>query len=408
MMRPQLEQLCSTLESKVGTKRDGKQRTYNEIRKSLRVWCRGGAFLTLTCCFLIYNTAISVMQRNELFADEGHRLLEGGCPLPANPSALCLPYALGVAYLLLALAVVADEYFVPSLTIIGDYMELSEDVVGATLMAAGGSAPELFTNAAGTFARSDVGFGAIVGSAVFNLLFVIGIVAAIAPRPLQLTWYPITRDSICYVIVLVTLAIFFGVHTPGIMNWYESLILHLQYWLYVLLMRYSSRIQKFLDSNSSAALTPVPGDLSPGLIPAGSANSSSLNIEAAVASPVDVVPSLGMTPAAGSTERKTFRTGVMSMIIKNRSVAQALEMEVAARLVGSAAEVFDQVDKDGSNTISPDELRVCLELLRVPGLTLPRIQAIFDEIDVDKDGSIDRQGARPVLAHTNSSPAPLF
>ena len=47
--------------------------------------------------------------------------------------------------------------------------------IGATFMAAGGSAPELFTSMIGVFiAFSDVGIGTIVGSAVFNILFVIG------------------------------------------------------------------------------------------------------------------------------------------------------------------------------------------------------------------------------------------
>jgi sodium/potassium/calcium exchanger 2 len=51
---------------------------------------------------------------------------------------------------------------------------ISPDVAGATLMAAGGSAPELFTSVIGVFiAISDVGIGTIVGSAVFNVLFVI-------------------------------------------------------------------------------------------------------------------------------------------------------------------------------------------------------------------------------------------
>ncbi len=39
-------------------------------------------------------------------------------------------------------------------------------------MAAGGSAPELFTSFIGAFiSRSNVGFGTIDGSAVFNVLF---------------------------------------------------------------------------------------------------------------------------------------------------------------------------------------------------------------------------------------------
>lgn len=50
---------------------------------------------------------------------------------------------------------------------------LNEDVVGATFMAAAASSPELFINCVGTFiTKSDLGVGAIVGSAVFNVLAV--------------------------------------------------------------------------------------------------------------------------------------------------------------------------------------------------------------------------------------------
>ncbi len=50
--------------------------------------------------------------------------------------------------------------------------------IGATFMAAGSSAPELFTAILGVFiAKGDVGTGTIVGSAVFNILFVIGLCA---------------------------------------------------------------------------------------------------------------------------------------------------------------------------------------------------------------------------------------
>jgi hypothetical protein len=71
---------------------------------------------------------------------------------------------LGVSYMFLALAIIVDEFFVPALEAIADEWELSPDIAGATLMAAGGSAPELFTSLIGTFKKSDVGFGTIVGS----------------------------------------------------------------------------------------------------------------------------------------------------------------------------------------------------------------------------------------------------
>uniref|UniRef100_A0A3Q0T3C0 Sodium/calcium exchanger membrane region domain-containing protein n=1 Tax=Amphilophus citrinellus TaxID=61819 RepID=A0A3Q0T3C0_AMPCI len=75
-----------------------------------------------------------------------------------------------------ALAIVCDVYFVPSLEKVSENLQLSQDVAGATFMAAGSSAPELFTSLIGVFiTKGDVGVGTIVGSAVFNILVIIGI-----------------------------------------------------------------------------------------------------------------------------------------------------------------------------------------------------------------------------------------
>lgn len=65
-------------------------------------------------------------------------------------------------------------------------LEITPDVAGATFMAAGGSAPELFTSVIGVFiAQNDVGIGTIVGSAVFNILFVIAACAFAAKSALE-------------------------------------------------------------------------------------------------------------------------------------------------------------------------------------------------------------------------------
>merc|ERR1719440_529500 len=110
-------------------------------------------------------------------------------------------HMIGLLYMFYALALVCDHYFVPTLDVIIERWGISDDVAGATFMAAGGSAPELFTSVIGVFiAVSDVGIGTIVGSAVFNILFVIGACGLIVgftidkktkkPMVLQLTWYP--------------------------------------------------------------------------------------------------------------------------------------------------------------------------------------------------------------------------
>lgn len=70
-------------------------------------------------------------------------------------------------------ALVTEERLIPALNIFSKWLELSDDVAGATLMAAGSSAPELFVALVSTFlAQSSLGLGTVAGSAVFNQLFI--------------------------------------------------------------------------------------------------------------------------------------------------------------------------------------------------------------------------------------------
>ena len=131
----------------------------------------------------------------------------------------------GLFYLFIGIAIICDELFVPALEVIAENLKLSNDVAGATLMAAGGSAPELATSFVGTFQRSDVGFGTIVGSAVFNVLFVIGMCVMCTPpefAPLKLTWWPLARDCSYYIMGLLILALFV---MDGSMNAPEAVVL---------------------------------------------------------------------------------------------------------------------------------------------------------------------------------------
>ena len=153
-------------------------------------------------------------------------------------------YILGVIYMFVALAIVCDEFFVPSLDVIIEKFEISEDVAGATFMAAGGSAPELFTSVIGVFiAYSDVGIGTIVGSAVFNILFVIGMCALFSKTVLHLTWWPLLRDCSFYSISLLTLIGFF---IDEVIEWWEALTLLSIYFCYVLFMKYNAQAERSL------------------------------------------------------------------------------------------------------------------------------------------------------------------
>ena len=56
-----------------------------------------------------------------------------------------------VFYLSWAIATVSDDYFVPVMEIICEKLKLQSDVAGATFMAFGSSAPELFASIIGKF-----------------------------------------------------------------------------------------------------------------------------------------------------------------------------------------------------------------------------------------------------------------
>merc|ERR1719515_705940 len=94
----------------------------------------------------------------------------------------------GIFYMFWGLAIVCDDYFVTSLEDISEAMHLSSDVAGATFMAAGSSAPELFTSIVATFLIvNEGGVGTIIGSAIFNILVIVGATCAFAGQEL-LIW----------------------------------------------------------------------------------------------------------------------------------------------------------------------------------------------------------------------------
>ncbi|KAL1007594.1 hypothetical protein UPYG_G00088860 [Umbra pygmaea] len=155
-------------------------------------------------------------------------------------------HIIGMIYMFVSLAIVCDEFFVPALGVITVKLDISDDVAGATFMAAGGSAPELFTSLIGVFiSHSNVGIGTIVGSAVFNILFVIGMCAIFSREMLHLTWWPLFRDVSFYIIDLIMLIVFFLDNT---IMWWESMMLVSGYIAYVCFMKFNVQIEGFVKT----------------------------------------------------------------------------------------------------------------------------------------------------------------
>ncbi|KAI4496188.1 hypothetical protein M0802_008055 [Mischocyttarus mexicanus] len=156
---------------------------------------------------------------------------------------IAIHFAIAI-YLFLLLAIVCDDFFVPSIKKICEKMKLSEDVAGATIMAAASSSPELFINVVGTFiTEGDLGVGTIVGSAVFNILAVPACCGLFAKQALQLEWWPITRDTLAYAFTVILLIITLR---NGRVEWYEGLILIIFYIFYISAMCFDGKIGGFL------------------------------------------------------------------------------------------------------------------------------------------------------------------
>lgn len=138
---------------------------------------------------------------------------------------------LGSLYLL---AVLTEDFFIPAIDRISQKLRLSSDAAGATLLAAGSSAPEFFTALIAVFGLTgggniaDVGTGTIVGSAVFNVLVIIG--AAALYKAVKLQWQPVIRDMVFYVLTILMLLLAFS---DGKITIIEAAAFVLTYGVYV-------------------------------------------------------------------------------------------------------------------------------------------------------------------------------
>ena len=84
----------------------------------------------------------------------------------------------------LVLIVLGSDVTVDAATKIAQVLGLSERFIGLTIVALGTSLPELFTSVcAARKGNADIAIGNIVGSNIFNILFVVGISALIVPVP---------------------------------------------------------------------------------------------------------------------------------------------------------------------------------------------------------------------------------
>lgn len=127
-----------------------------------------------------------------------------------------------------------SEAFVDGASRFALHMEVSDHVIGMTVVAFGTSLPEIVASGMAAWrGQSDLAVGNVVGSNLFNLLLVLGTTATIMPLPMGpevLSW------DIWWVLgtaaALIPLALLGGLRTPRLGRWQGGLFV-LAYLVYI-------------------------------------------------------------------------------------------------------------------------------------------------------------------------------
>ncbi|MFD1387742.1 calcium/sodium antiporter [Oceanobacillus oncorhynchi subsp. oncorhynchi] len=128
----------------------------------------------------------------------------------------------------LAAIILGGQFVVTNATEIALSWGMSEALVGLTIVAVGTSLPELVTSISAALKNeSEIALGNVVGSGIFNILFVLGAASLISPLPIN----PVIFTDIWIMIVLTILLLIFS-RTSFRIGRREGIILALIYVAY--------------------------------------------------------------------------------------------------------------------------------------------------------------------------------
>ncbi|MFV0297363.1 MAG: sodium:calcium antiporter [Hyphomicrobiaceae bacterium] len=165
--------------------------------------------LLLLGCFVVWLGAVLIEVRNQ-------RSAAGEVLGDANPKRAAVEGGIG-----LVLLIVAGKLIVVGATGIAKAFGLSEFVIGATVVAIGTSIPELATALIARIRGHDeVGLGTILGSNIYNGLFIVGIAAVISPIHV-----PIASAAPALLLGVASVALCFPTRNGRIDRWRGGILL---------------------------------------------------------------------------------------------------------------------------------------------------------------------------------------
>ncbi len=149
----------------------------------------------------------------------------------------------------LVLLVVGADMLVAGASRIAARLGISSLVIGLTVVAFGTSAPELAVSVTGTLAgQSDLALGNVVGSNIFNTLFILGLAALVTPLVVQ---RQLMRLDVP--IMIAACVVCWGMSLDGVIGRFEGIVLALGIIVYTTLLIRMARRQGAAAAAASAA-----------------------------------------------------------------------------------------------------------------------------------------------------------
>ena len=183
-----------------------------------------GALLTLgIILFILFQVLVSVKDRNgqKALEKDYKNVIKNGSTYFKNIALV----AMGIAGL-----VAGSQLMVKSVITIARELGVSELVIGMTLMAFGTSLPELATSVISAIRKeADICVGNVIGSNLFNILFVVGIITILNPLVVETSTLRLEFP----VMLAFTLILFPILRSNFILNRFEGATLVLGYVIFI-------------------------------------------------------------------------------------------------------------------------------------------------------------------------------
>ena len=178
-------------------------------------------------------------------------------------------YAFGLCVSLYALALVADAFFCPALETVATILKISPEVAGATLLALGNGAPDVFAQVAavtsGTMPDVDMAVSTALGSGLFITTVILGVVILMdrtknasdgSLTGVLVSAAPYNRDVYAYLIGILTV---FAIMIKGVIALWHTTLLASAYAAYIVLAVFKDEGIDDDDEDSAPVFT-LDGD----------------------------------------------------------------------------------------------------------------------------------------------------